>query len=137
MRARAPVPEAWAELDEAGERERDDTCAPEGTEGHWEVTPRSEATPSNRAAMDYQRQISRTLDLGRLGVIEYRVTDPARGVSVLFDGCAFWSPEHELLEAKNGYGSLFAAAEKSGRWGHCCTNTCKWLILLVITDLER
>ena len=105
-------PAAWAELDAAGETVRDDTCAPEGHEGHWEGVVRPQGTSAQAAAMDYQRQVTRTLDLPGSLEIEYRVTDPQTGATALFDGCAHWSPEGELLEAKRGYGGIFDLAEQ-------------------------
>lgn len=97
-------------MTEAGQRRRDDSCAPDGRQGAWVVMDR----PSmSGAAQDYQRQISRTPDLPSSLMLEYAVTNPATA-QVTMDGCALWSPERELLEAKYGYGSLFAAGERHG-----------------------
>lgn len=96
----------------AGEgAQRDDACAPEGTIGQWELASR----PGMReAARDYQRQIARTPDLPGGIMVEYRVTNEALGTTALFDGCAHWSPEQQLLEAKYGYGDLIEASKRYG-----------------------
>ncbi|MEJ2459779.1 MAG: Tox-REase-5 domain-containing protein [Novosphingobium sp.] len=62
---------------------------------------------------DYQRQITHTPKLLDNLMLEYRVTNELTGQQVNFDGCAYWSPEHALLEAKGGDTSLYRAAETS------------------------
>ena len=90
-------------------RERDDSCAPEGTEGHWVAFRRGGGEASIGPAMDYQRQINRTPEMPGNLVMEYEVSIPGTDIAVNFDGCAFWDPRHQLLEAKHGYRDIIDA----------------------------
>lgn len=81
------------------EREADNICHPDGG---WEYDPQFAGMREHTRL--YQAQISRAPGL------EY-VVRPADGAPVRFDGCAWWSKRHELLEAKGeGYEELFENA---------------------------
>ena len=86
---------------EKNQREEDATCHPYGG---WE---RDAGFPTySERTQRYETQITRAPGL------DYVVRAPGRA-PVKFDGCAVWSPEHELLEAKGpGYEDLVANGER-------------------------
>lgn len=85
------------------EREADPTCHPNGG---WELDPYFPRYPER--SRRYETQITQTSG------VDYVVRNPGER-PVKFDGCAVWSPRHELLEAKGpGYAALI---EASGRYG--------------------
>lgn len=85
------------------EREVDPTCHPNGG---WELDPYFPKYPER--SRRYETQITQTSG------VDYVVRNPGER-PVKFDGCAVWSPRHELLEAKGpGYAALI---EASGRYG--------------------
>ncbi len=97
-------------LDKKGETKRDDTCAPKGTHGEFMVVSRPGMKEAER---NYQNQITHLPDLPNGLIIEYRVIKDATLQRVDMDGCATWSPAHELLEAKYGSAGLHMAVERS------------------------
>jgi hypothetical protein len=91
---------------QAGERELDPTCAPNGG---WERDPNFDGYPA--LSKRYQTQITHAPGL------DYVVRNPGQR-PVKFDGCAVWNPEHPLLEAKGpGWGPLLARALRYGFYG--------------------
>jgi hypothetical protein len=100
-------------LDEKGERQKDNTCAPNGTIGEWVVVSRNNGLRNKEALADYQRQIAHTPKLPGDLMVEYAVTNINTGATVLFDGCATWDPRRQLLEATADNGSKYAAADAS------------------------
>lgn len=102
-------------MSEKGERRKDDSCAPEGTTGAWVIRDRSSVGGMKNGEFieAYQQQIARTPDLPGHLMVEYEVTDQFTGRSVDFDGCAYWSPSRELLEAKAANSSMYEAAAAS------------------------
>lgn len=96
-RAKAPP----TTLTESGDRHDDDSCAPEGTDGQWVVVNRAGMSDKAEA---YQQQITKTPDLPGKLMVEYEVTDRTTGKSVKMDGCAVWSEDKQLLDAKYASG---------------------------------
>ena len=83
-------------------REEDATCHPFGG---WELDPQYPGY--SRWTQRYEAQVTRAPGL------DYVVRVPNER-PVKFDGCAVWTPEHELLEAKGpGYEGLIRRAGKS------------------------
>ncbi|MDB5461997.1 MAG: hypothetical protein JWP23_386 [Phenylobacterium sp.] len=88
---------------QAGERELDPTCQPNGG---WERDPNFKNYPA--LTKRYEAQVTRAPGL------DYVVRNPGQR-PVKFDGCAVWDPQHPLLEAKGpGYAPLLP---KALEWG--------------------
>ncbi|HEY8616665.1 hypothetical protein [Phenylobacterium sp.] len=94
------------------ERELDATCHPDGG---WEVDPQFPSYPQH--TRDYEVQITRAPGLDY--VVRRTGEKPVK-----FDGCAVWTPGHELLEAKGpGFARLLPRAL---RWGFAKGMAEKW-----------